>query len=200
MNVGDFLIERLCDWGVTRIYGYPATASAGSWARSRAENQIEFVRASRGDGGFMACASRSSRATSGLPRDFRSRSDPPAERPLRREARPSAGRRDRRPAGPRCARRELPAGGRSARSSKTWRTSTCTRSPTRCRFATSSTAQCGSRTPNGRSPASVIPNDVQTMDAVEQPEHEHATIHSSIGFPDRGSCRTKATCEWQPSC
>ena len=46
----------------------------------------------------------------------------------------------------------------------------------------------------------VIPNDVQTMDAVEQPEHEHATIHSSIGFPDRGSCRTKATCEWQPSC
>jgi pyruvate dehydrogenase (quinone) len=29
----------------------------------------------------------------------------------------------------------------------------------------------------------VVPNDVQTMEAVEQPEHAHGTIHSGIGHP-----------------
>jgi pyruvate dehydrogenase (quinone) len=28
----------------------------------------------------------------------------------------------------------------------------------------------------------IVPNDVQTMDAVEQPEHAHGTIHSSVGY------------------
>jgi pyruvate dehydrogenase (quinone) len=28
----------------------------------------------------------------------------------------------------------------------------------------------------------IVPNDVQTMDAVEQPEHAHGTIHSGIGY------------------
>jgi pyruvate dehydrogenase (quinone) len=28
----------------------------------------------------------------------------------------------------------------------------------------------------------IVPNDVQTMDAVEEPEHAHGTIHSSVGW------------------
>src|ERR687891_1273481 len=31
----------------------------------------------------------------------------------------------------------------------------------------------------------VVPNDVQTLEAVEQPEHAHGTIHSGIGYARR---------------
>jgi len=30
----------------------------------------------------------------------------------------------------------------------------------------------------------ILPNDVQDMDAVEDPEHKHGTLHSSVGRPD----------------
>ena len=58
MNVGDFLIERLSDWGVTRIYGYPGDGINGIvGALSRAENQIEFVQVRHEEtAAFMACA------------------------------------------------------------------------------------------------------------------------------------------------
>ena len=58
MNVGDFLIERLCDWGVTRIYGYPGDGINGIvGALARAENQIEFVQVRHEEtAAFMACA------------------------------------------------------------------------------------------------------------------------------------------------
>jgi thiamine pyrophosphate-dependent acetolactate synthase large subunit-like protein len=30
MNVSDFVWHRLHEWGISRVYGYPATAWAGS--------------------------------------------------------------------------------------------------------------------------------------------------------------------------
>src|SRR5262245_24448592 len=58
MDVGDFLVERLSDWGVTRIYGYPGDGINGIMgALSRAENHVEFVQVRHEESAaFMACA------------------------------------------------------------------------------------------------------------------------------------------------
>ena len=113
--VSDYLLERLEEWGVKRIYGYPGDGINGILgALDRAQDRIEFVQARHEEmAAFMACAHAKftgevgvCMATSGPGRD------PPAQRPLRRQARPSARRRDRRPAVAALARRQLPAGGR----------------------------------------------------------------------------------------
>jgi hypothetical protein len=45
-TVGDFLIGRLSEWGVTRIFGYPGDGINGVFgALSRAKGKIEFVQA-----------------------------------------------------------------------------------------------------------------------------------------------------------
>ncbi|HEV8054444.1 MAG TPA: thiamine pyrophosphate-requiring protein, partial [Candidatus Limnocylindrales bacterium] len=58
MNVGDFLIERLAQWGVERIYGYPGDGINGIMgALQRAEGRIEFVQVRHEEmSAFMACA------------------------------------------------------------------------------------------------------------------------------------------------
>ena len=58
MNVGDFLIERLSEWGVKRIYGYPGDGINGIMgALQRAEGRIEFVQVRHEEmSAFMACA------------------------------------------------------------------------------------------------------------------------------------------------
>ena len=58
MNVGDFLIQRLSDWGVRRIYGYPGDGINGIMgALQRAEGRIEFVQVRHEEmSAFMACA------------------------------------------------------------------------------------------------------------------------------------------------
>jgi len=44
MTVGDFFIDRLHQWGVKRIYGYPGDGINGVFgALQRAEGKIEFV-------------------------------------------------------------------------------------------------------------------------------------------------------------
>ena len=43
-TVGDFFVERLHQWGVRRIYGYPGDGINGGFgALQRAEGKIEFV-------------------------------------------------------------------------------------------------------------------------------------------------------------
>ncbi len=128
-TVADHMLERLSQWGVRRIYGFPGDGINGFLgAFERAGDRLEFIQVRHEEmAAFMACAHAKftgevgvCMATSGPGRDS------PAQRPLRREARPSAGGRDRRPAGARGARRQLPAGGRPARRcSRTSRTSTC---------------------------------------------------------------------------
>jgi pyruvate dehydrogenase (quinone) len=57
-TVGDFVIERLHQWGVRRIYGYPGDGINGVFgALNRAEGKIEFIQARHEEmAAFMAAA------------------------------------------------------------------------------------------------------------------------------------------------
>src|SRR5437773_8782232 len=57
-TVGDFFIERLHQWGVRRIYGYPGDGINGIFgALQRAEGKIEFIQARHEEmAAFMASA------------------------------------------------------------------------------------------------------------------------------------------------
>ena len=76
-TVGDFLVERLYQWGVRRIFGYPGDGINGVFgALSRANGKIEFIQARHEEmAAFMASAMPSSPASS----VFASR--PPARAP-----------------------------------------------------------------------------------------------------------------------
>ncbi len=57
-TVGNFLVERLHEWGVTRIFGYPGDGINGVFgALRRAEGKIEFIQARHEEmAAFMASA------------------------------------------------------------------------------------------------------------------------------------------------
>lgn len=57
-TVGDFLVERLYQWGVRRIYGYPGDGINGVFgALNRANGKIEFIQARHEEmAAFMASA------------------------------------------------------------------------------------------------------------------------------------------------
>jgi pyruvate dehydrogenase (quinone) len=57
-TVGDFLVERLSQWGVTRIFGYPGDGINGVFgALNRAKGKIQFVQARHEEmAAFMASA------------------------------------------------------------------------------------------------------------------------------------------------
>lgn len=57
-TVADFIVERLYDWGVRRIYGYPGDGINGFFgALNRAEGKIEFIQARHEEmAAFMASA------------------------------------------------------------------------------------------------------------------------------------------------
>jgi pyruvate dehydrogenase (quinone) len=56
-NVGDFMLQRLREWGITRIYGYPGDGiNAIMGAFRRAENQPELIQVRHEEmAAFMAC-------------------------------------------------------------------------------------------------------------------------------------------------
>ncbi len=58
LNVSDHLLQRLTQWDIRRIYGYPGDGINGLMgAMDRAENRFEFIRVSHEEmGAFMACA------------------------------------------------------------------------------------------------------------------------------------------------
>lgn len=57
-TVADFIVERLYDWGVRRLYGYPGDGINGFFgALARAEGKIEFIQARHEEmAAFMASA------------------------------------------------------------------------------------------------------------------------------------------------
>jgi pyruvate dehydrogenase (quinone) len=57
-TVSDFLLQRLSDWGVTRIYGYPGDGINGIMgALDRASDRLQFIQARHEElAAFMACA------------------------------------------------------------------------------------------------------------------------------------------------
>ena len=57
-TVGDFVVKRLHEWGVTRIYGYPGDGINGIFgALNRRSEQVRFIQARHEEmAAFMACA------------------------------------------------------------------------------------------------------------------------------------------------
>ena len=188
MNVGDFLIERLSDWGVRRIYGYPGDGINGIMGalEPRRATRIEFVQVRHEEiAAFMACAHAKFTgevgvclATSGpgaihlLNGLYDAKLDhQPVVAIVGQQARAALGGdyqqevdllslfKD-------VADEYVQHGHRRRRRCATW-----------------STARCASRSPSAPSPASSSRTTCRTMDAVEQPPHEHGTVHSGIGYP-----------------
>jgi len=58
MNTSDFLVKRLIEWGVTRIYGYPGDGINGVMgALERSNGKIDFIQVRHEEmAAFMACA------------------------------------------------------------------------------------------------------------------------------------------------
>ncbi len=57
-TVGDFLVSRLAEWGVTRVYGYPGDGINGILgALDRAQDKVRFIQVRHEEAAaFMACA------------------------------------------------------------------------------------------------------------------------------------------------
>lgn len=57
MNVSDFVLQRLSDWGVTRIYGYPGDGINGLLGGLNRSKNLRFIQARHEEmAAFMACA------------------------------------------------------------------------------------------------------------------------------------------------
>jgi pyruvate dehydrogenase (quinone) len=186
MDVGDFLIERLSDWGVTRIYGYPGDGINGIMgALSRAEHHVEFVQVRHEESAaFMACAHAKFTgkvgvclATSGpgaihlLNGLYDAKLDhQPVVAIVGQQARAALG-------GSYQQEVDLVSLFKDVAHEYVHQIA----DPVQVRHLVDRAMRIADaeRTVT----CLVVPNDVQTMAAVEQPDHEHGTIHSSIGFP-----------------
>ena len=185
MNVADFLVKRLADWGVRRIYGYPGDGINGIMgALDRASDRIEFVQVRHEEmSAFMACGHAKFTgevgvclATSGpgaihlLNGLYDAKLDhQPVVAIVGQQARAALGGDYQQEVDLLTLFKDVAHQyvhmasdpeqvrhlvDRALRIAHAERTVTCV----------------------------IVPNDVQTMDAVEQPEHAHGTIHSGIGF------------------
>ncbi|HEU5147247.1 MAG TPA: thiamine pyrophosphate-requiring protein [Chryseosolibacter sp.] len=187
MNVSDFIIQRLGSWGINRIYGYPGDGINGIMgALGRSDVPIRFTQVRHEEmAAFMACAHAKFTgevgvclATSGpgaihlLNGLYDAKLDhQPVVAIVGQTARMALG-------GSYQQEVDLPALfkdvaqeyvqtisdpaqvrhviDRAIRIAKAERTVTCV----------------------------IIPNDVQSLEAVEVPPHEHYTLHTGVGHPD----------------
>ena len=60
VTASDYLVQRLYEWGIRRVFGYPGDGINGVMgALNRAEGKIQFVQARHEEmATFMACAIR----------------------------------------------------------------------------------------------------------------------------------------------
>jgi pyruvate dehydrogenase (quinone) len=185
MNVGDFLVQRLSEWGIRRIYGYPGDGIDGIMgALARAEDGIDFVQVRHEESAaFMACAHAKFTgevgvclATSGpgaihlLNGLYDAKLDhQPVVAIVGQQARSALGGSYQQEVDLLSLFKDVAHEyvhmvshpdqvrhliDRALRIAHAERTVTCV----------------------------IVPNDVQTLDAVEQPEHAHGTVHSSVGY------------------
>jgi pyruvate dehydrogenase (quinone) len=185
MNVGDFLVQRLSEWGIRRIYGYPGDGINGIMgALARAEDGIDFVQVRHEESAaFMACAHAKFTgevgvclATSGpgaihlLNGLYDAKLDhQPVVAIVGQQARSALGGSYQQEVDLLSLFKDVAHEyvhmvshpdqvrhliDRALRIAHAERTVTCV----------------------------IVPNDVQTLDAVEQPEHAHGTVHSSVGY------------------
>jgi pyruvate dehydrogenase (quinone) len=201
-KVADFLIARLHEWGVRRIYGYPGDGINGIMgALGRARDRIEFVQVRHEEmSAFMACGHAKFTGEVGV---CLATSGPGAIHLLNGLYDAKL---DRQPVVAIVGQQAHAALGgayqqevdlltlfkdvaheyvqmasdpeqvrhlvdRSMRIAQAERTVTCV----------------------------IVPNDVQTLDAVE-PEHAHGTIHSGVGYAAPRVVPTERSCGAPPRC
>jgi pyruvate dehydrogenase (quinone) len=186
MNVGDFLVQRLSEWGVRRIYGYPGDGINGIMgALARAEDRMEFIQVRHEEtAAFMACGHAKFTgevgvclATSGpgaihlLNGLYDAKLDhQPVLAVVGQQARTAIG-------GSYQQEVDLLSLFKDVASEYVHMAS----EPSQMRHLVDRALRIAQaqRTVT----CLIVPNDLQTMDAVEQPSHAHGTIHSSIGHP-----------------
>jgi pyruvate dehydrogenase (quinone) len=186
-QVGDFILERYAAWGVDRIYGYPGDGINGiDGALDRQKDKIRFIQARHEEmAAFMACAHAKFTgevgvclATSGpgaihlLNGLYDAKLDhQPVVAIVGQQARAALGGHYQQEvdlkvlfkdvASEYCEMASTPAQIRHL-VDRSMRIARITRSPT----------------------CIIVPNDVQEMDAVEEPPHEHGTIHSGMAYSE----------------
>jgi pyruvate dehydrogenase (quinone) len=184
MNVGDFLLQRLSEWGVRRIYGYPGDGINGIMgALARVEDELEFVQVRHEEmSAFMACAHAKFTgevgvclATSGpgaihlLNGLYDAKLDhQPVVAIVGQQSRAALG-------GSYQQEVDLLSLFKDVAHEHVHMVSV----PDQVRHLVDRALRIAvaERTVT----CLIFPNDVQTLDAVEQPEHAHGTIHSSAG-------------------
>ena len=185
MNVGDFLVQRLSEWGVRRIYGYPGDGINGIMgALGRAEDRMEFVQVRHEEmSAFMACGHAKFTgevgvclATSGpgaihlLNGLYDAKLDhQPVLAIVGQQARSALG-------GSYQQEIDLLSLFKDVAHEYVHMVA----EPSQVRHLVDRALRIAhaERTVT----CLIVPNDIQTMEAVEQPEHAHGTIHSSIGY------------------
>ena len=186
-TVGHYVIERLVQWGIKRIYGYPGDGINGiDVALPDFKEQIAVhPGAARGDGGVHGVRARQvHRRARRLPRDLGAGRDSPAQRAVRRQARSSAGRRHRRPGGDDLdGRRTTSRKWICSTSSRTSPANTCTTvmSPAALRHSIDRAIRIAraERTVT----CVIIPKDLQEEKMVAPP-HKHGGVVTGIGFTE----------------
>jgi pyruvate dehydrogenase (quinone) len=186
MNVGDFLVQRLSEWGVRRIYGYPGDGINGIMgALARAEDRMEFVQVRHEEmSAFMASAHAKFTgevgvclATSGpgaihlLNGLYDAKLDhQPVFAIVGQQARSALG-----------GSYQQEVDLLSLFKDVAHEYVQMATSPEQVRHLVDRALRIAAaeRTVT----CLIVPNDLQTVDAVDEPEHAHGTIHSSIGHP-----------------
>jgi pyruvate dehydrogenase (quinone) len=184
-TTGDFLLERLSDWGVYRIYGFPGDGINGILgALNRAGDKFQFIQARHEEAAaFMACAHAKYTgevgvclATSGpgaihlLNGLYDAKLDhQPVVAIVGQQARSSLG-------GHYQQEVDLVSLYKDVAHEYVHMAS----SPTQIRHLVDRAIRIAraERTVT----CIIVPNDVQEMDAVEKPERTHGTIHSGVGY------------------
>ena len=171
-TVADYLLQRLREWGVEQVFGYPGdgingllAASGSGPTTSRASSRPGTRRWRAFEAVRLRQVLRPGRRLHG---DLGPGRDPPAQRPVRRQARPRPGRRDRRADQPQRDGRQ-PTSRRSTCSacSRTWPASTARWSPCPSSCPTCSTGRIRIAMTRQRTvTAVIIPADVQELEYI----------------------------------
>jgi pyruvate dehydrogenase (quinone) len=183
VNVGEFVLERLSEWGVRRVFGYPGDGINGVVLAFAARDDVEFVQARHEEMcAFMACAHAKFTGEVGV---CLATSGPGAIHLLNGLYDAKL---DRQPVLAVVGQQSRTALGSEYQQEVDLKTlfGDC------CAFVETAVEPAQVRhlvdravriALTRRAPtAIVLPTDLQAEDAVEQPPHEHGTAHSSVGI------------------
>ncbi len=184
-TVSDFILERLSDWEIKRIYGYPGDGINGLMgAMDRAEDRFLFTRVTHEEmAAFMACAHAKFTGEVGV---CMATSGPGAVHLLNGLY---DAKMDHQPVVAIVGQQKTMALGGSYQQevdlislykdvASAYVQMICTPAAARHVIDRAIRIALAERTVT----CVIVPNDIQEMDAVEDPPHAHGTIHSSTGY------------------